>query len=57
VPEDGWITPEPISLVENLALFDRLDWLPEGAHGSLVYYGGRLSNVLLDSMAQRERTR
>jgi hypothetical protein len=56
-PTDGWTTLEPIWLVENQALFDRLDWLPVGAHGSLVYYGGQLSNVLLDWMAQRERTR
>lgn len=56
-PADGWSTSEPIWLVENQALFDRLDWLPGGAHGSLVYYGGQLSNVLLDWMAQRERTR
>lgn len=53
---DGWYTHEPIWLVENQALFDRLDWLPAEAHGSIVYYGGQLSNVLLDWMAQRLRT-
>lgn len=53
---DGWTTDKPIWLVENQALFDRLDWLPAGAHGSLIYYGGQLSNLLLDWMAQRART-
>lgn len=45
---DGWTTDKPIWLVENQALFDRLDWLPAGASGSLIYYGGQLSNLLLD---------
>ena len=54
--DDGWITGTPIWLVENQALFDRPDWLPAGATGSLVYYGGQLSNLLLDWLAQRQRT-
>jgi hypothetical protein len=53
---DDWHTPHPIWLVENQALFDRLDWLPVDAHGSVVYYGGQLSNLFLDWMAQRQRT-
>lgn len=52
---DGWQTDAPIWLVENQALFDRLDWLPPDAHGSIVYYGGQLSRLLLDWMAQRAR--
>lgn len=53
--QDGWSTDRPIWLVENQALFDRPDWLPTGASGSLVYYGGQLSNLLLDWLAQRQR--
>lgn len=52
---DGWHSDAPIWLVENQALFDRLDWLPPDAHGSIVYYGGQLSRLLLDWMAQRAR--
>lgn len=55
-PADGWHSAQPVWLVENQALFDRLDWLPAGAHGSVVYYGGQLSNLLLDWLAQRPRT-
>lgn len=54
--DDGWTTDQPIWLVENQALFDRPDWLPASASGSLVYYGGQLSNLLLDWLAQRQRT-
>jgi hypothetical protein len=53
--QDGWSTDRPVWLVENQALFDRPDWLPAGAGGSLVYYGGQLSNLLLDWLAQRQR--
>ena len=54
--DDNWHTQAPIWLVENQALFDRLDWLPPAAHGSIVYYGGQLSRRLLDWMAQRARS-
>lgn len=55
-PQDGWHSAQPVWLVENQALFDRLDWLPDGAGGSVVYYGGQLSHLLLDWLAQRRRT-
>ena len=55
-PADGWHSEQPVWLVENQALFDRLDWLPSGAHGSVIYYGGQLSNLLLGWLAQRRRT-
>lgn len=55
-PADDWHSAQPVWLVENQALFDRLDWLPAGTHGSIVYYGGQLSNLLLDWLAQRSRT-
>ena len=54
--QDNWHTQAPIWLVENQALFDRLDWLPPDAHGSIVYYGGQLSRRLLDWMALRARS-
>ena len=54
--DDNWHTAAPLWLVENQALFDRLDWLPGDAHGSVVYYGGQLSRLLLDWMAQRARS-
>jgi hypothetical protein len=53
--QDGWYTRQPLWLVENQALFDRLDWLPAGTHGSVLYYGGQLSNVLLAWLAHRAR--
>jgi hypothetical protein len=52
---DDWHTDTPLWLVENQALFDRVDWLPPAAHGSIVYYGGQLSRLLLDWLAQRAR--
>jgi hypothetical protein len=54
--DDGWHTAAPIWLVENQALFDRLDWLPPDAHGSIVYYGGQLSRLLLEWTARRARS-
>lgn len=55
-PSDAWQTQQPLWLVENQALFDRLDWLPEDAHGSIVYYGGQLNTLFLDWLAQAPRT-
>ena len=52
---DEWTTSQPIWLVENQALFDRTDWLPAGANGSLVYYGGQLSNLFLNWTARKGR--
>ncbi len=52
---DLWHSNAPVWLVENQALFDRLDWLPGDAHGSVVYYGGQLSRVMLDWTAQHRR--
>jgi len=54
-PEDDWHSEQPLWLVENQALFDRLDWLPTEATGSVAYYGGQLSNLLLDWLANRPR--
>lgn len=54
-PDDDWFTPGPIWLVENQALFDRLDWLPAEAEGTVLYYGGQMSNLLLAWIAKRSR--
>lgn len=40
--DDGWQSNEPLWLVENQALFDRTDWLPDGTRASLAYYGGQI---------------
>jgi hypothetical protein len=54
-PNDEWTSRQPLWLVENQKLFDRLDWLPEGAPASIAYYGGQLSNLLIDWLAQAPR--
>ncbi len=54
-PEDDWQTSQPIWLVENQALFDRIDWLPAQARGSLLYYSGTLSESFLNWLARRAR--
>lgn len=53
--DDGWYSEEPLWLVENQALFDRLDWLPSGSHGTVAYYAGQLPGRLLNWLAQRPR--
>ena len=54
-PHDSWQSQAPLWLVENQALFDRLDWLPTGSSGSIAYYGGQLNNLLLNWLADRPR--
>ena len=53
--EDDWVSNEPLWLVENQALFDRLDWLPSGSHGTVAYYAGQLPGRLLNWLAHRPR--
>ena len=53
--DDEWISDGPLWLVENQALFDRLDWLPSGVRGTVAYYGGQLPGRLLNWLAQRPR--
>ena len=52
----AWQCNKPLLLVENQALFDRCDWLPEDFNGCLVYYAGQLSDVLLDWLSEQKRT-
>lgn len=53
--DDAWCSEQPLWLVENQALFDRLDWLPFDACGTVAYYAGNLSGRLLDWLACRPR--
>jgi hypothetical protein len=52
----SWYSNRPLLLVENQALFDRCDWVPEDFNGSLVYYAGQLSDVLLHWFSAKKRT-
>lgn len=54
-PNDAWHTEQALWLVENQALFDRTDWLPEGTLATLLYYGGQLDGRLLAWLSQRPR--
>jgi hypothetical protein len=56
-----WRAPGPLWLVENQALFDRLDWLPQEHEASVIgssiaYYSGQLPTGLIDWLAERPRT-
>ncbi|EHJ9988754.1 TPA: hypothetical protein NJ528_003369 [Vibrio parahaemolyticus] len=44
-----------IWLVENQALFDRLDWLPNNEPTTVVWYRGQLHNKLIDWLSVHER--
>lgn len=52
---DEWCTTAPLWLIENQALFDDTSWLPSGASGTLCYYSGQLSSLLLGWLAERSR--
>ncbi len=54
--EQDWQCNRPLFLVENQALFDRCDWLPQDFKGCLAYYAGQLSEVLLQWLAEQKRT-
>jgi hypothetical protein len=51
-----WQCNRPLLLVENQALFDQCDWLPQDFKGCLAYYAGQLSDVLLQWLAEQKRT-
>lgn len=53
--DDAWYTEQALWLIENQALFDRTDWLPEDTHATLLYYGGYLDGRLLSWLAKRPR--
>ena len=52
---DDWHTAAPLWLIENQALFDDISWLPADASGTLCYYSGQLSGLLLYWLAERPR--
>lgn len=54
--DDGWHSDQPLWLVENQALFDRLDWLPRDASGTVAYYAGHLPARLLSWIGHAERS-
>lgn len=53
--DQGWSSDVPIWLVENQALFDRIDWLPTDGPATLAYYGGHLRNDLIQWLSQKQR--
>ena len=53
--EDDWHSGQALWLVENQALFDRLDWMPKGVQGTLAYYAGHLPTRVLQWLAARRR--
>lgn len=53
--ESGWHTEGPLWLVENQALFDRLDWLPASQAATVLWYGGQLRRRLIHWLTQRPR--
>lgn len=53
--EDGWSSEQPLWLVENQAIFDQPDWLPDEKAQTLLFYSGNMSNTLLDWLAHKSR--
>ncbi|WP_151703056.1 DUF7281 domain-containing protein [Nitrincola alkalilacustris] len=53
--KDEWVTSGSLWLVENQALFDHLDWLPEHNPATLVWYRGQLQNTVIEWLAKRQR--
>ncbi len=51
-----WQCNRPLLLVENQALFNQCNWLPQGFNGCLAYYAGQLSDVLLQWLSEQKRT-
>jgi hypothetical protein len=53
--DQSWRTEGELWLVENQALFDRLDWLPVSEAVTVAWYSGHLRNNLIDWLAERPR--
>lgn len=51
-----WQCNTPLWLVENQALFDRVDWLPDDFQGCIAYYAGHLPNILIQWFAEQKRS-
>lgn len=52
---DAWATEQPLWLVENQALFDCPDWIPDNTNATLLYYRGQLHGLLLAWLANQPR--
>ncbi|GAL28878.1 hypothetical protein JCM19239_2119 [Vibrio variabilis] len=51
----GLHTHHSIWLVENQALFDRLDWLPSHEPTTVIWFRGQLHNKLIDWLSMPDR--
>lgn len=49
-------TDSPLWLVENQGLLDDTSWVPEGLHGSVLYYQGQLSERLIEWLCGKKRS-
>ena len=49
-------TDSPLWLVENQGLLDNTSWVPEGLHGSVLYYQGQLSDRLIEWLCAKKRS-
>lgn len=54
-PNQAWQCNRSLLLVENQALFDRPDWLEADFDGCLIYYAGRISDLVLNWFAALPR--
>lgn len=53
--DSGWASASPLWLVENQALFDRIDWLPSDEPITVAYYQGQLRSLFLDWLSAKSR--
>ena len=53
--DDSWHTEQPLWLIENQALFDQTDWLPQDTCATLLFYGGQIDGRLLSWLSRRPR--
>lgn len=53
--DQSWSSDDELWLVENQAVFDRLDWLPYSEAASVAWYSGHLRTCLIDWLAQQPR--
>ena len=49
-------TDSVLWLVENQGLLDDISWVPEGLHGSVLYYQGQLSERLIEWLCGKKRS-
>ncbi|MGL5343505.1 MAG: DUF7281 domain-containing protein [Plesiomonas sp.] len=54
-PQNHWYTEGSLWLVENQALFDRLDWLPDTDNITVAYYSGQLPNTVIEWLLESPR--